>query len=187
MDIELENNQLRINIQDLFENMDEEKLEELAEHYLWNSSVYKNLVQSMKENLASPGFNQELYDLEKAFFTMPLEKEDESYEDEYKRNHFESDVLYTMSHIVKEIIRENAKLKAEIWKYTHAHSSLYNWILDRFGNDIAYQANRIHSNTLYEKPHDFELSYQMEKQITISEMIEEWVKAMMKKFNPETE
>ena len=185
MEIKIENGKLVFDIYDLFSNLSEEEMEEVASHYLWHSSIYNNLVKSMKENLAAPHYNEELYILEKSFFTMPEKKEGYDYDSEYKRDRFEEDVLYTMRSAVREIIKENAHLKAEVYKHSQAESAVYNWILEKYGNDVAYNLNRVYGNVIYGKPYDYELAREMELQTDFVKLTQDWVAAMNKKFNPE--
>ena len=70
MNIKIEKNELRIDIQDLFDQLDDEQLKELEEHFIWHSSVYKNLQATMKDNLAGENYNESLFKLEKAFFLI---------------------------------------------------------------------------------------------------------------------
>ena len=177
MNLKIENNQIRIDIQDLFNDLSEEEMEELAEHYMWHSSLYKNIVKNLKENLASKNYNEEYYQLLKSFFTY-----DEN-ADHWDRENFDSRIIYVMKYNVQSILEENAKLHVENYKLHNAESTLYNWILENFGHDTAYKFHSAFVDGIHTKPYDFELARDMVEKVDYGYMVEQWVYEMLDKFS----
>jgi hypothetical protein len=184
MDIKIENNELRINIQDLFDQLDDDQLQELEEHFMWHSSIYKNLQETMKNNLAGEGYNETLFKLEKAFFLIPTE-DPKSYD--WNFDHEKDKILYTMNQAIREILKENARLRSEIYKHGCARLAVYTWLKNNYDEDIAYKANNIYLASQYDEPTAYELSKLTEKEINLKSMVEEWVDNMIAKFNPISE
>jgi hypothetical protein len=180
MEIKVEDGKLSINVYDLFSNLTEEEMEDVAKTYLWHSSIYKNLVQELKENLSGPNYNDSLYQIEKAFFTM--DEPSEFYD--WDRDHFEDRVFYTMKQAFREILKENAELHVKLYKHDCARAKVYNMISDVYGNDVAYKVNSAYVNEEFAKPYSYELSTQLAEKINFVELTEKWVDEMMKRFNP---
>jgi hypothetical protein len=183
MEVKIESNQLRINIQDLFENLTEEEMDEVASHYMWNSTIYKNLVSWAKQNLAGEGYNEDLFLVEKAFFTMSPEEIENEWEGEY----FTDGVFDTMKTAVREILIENAKKKVEIYKHDCARSAVYNWVKATYGDEAAWKMNSIYLEKEFGKPASYELAREMEHQVDFVTLTQDWVAEMIKLFNPKME
>ena len=183
MQVKIESGELLINIYDLFSSLSEEEMEELESHWVWHSSIYKNLSQEMKDNLAGESWNENLFLLEKAFFTMSPEEK----ESEWDQENFRDGVFHTMKYAVKEILRENAKKRAEIYKHDCARSKVYNWMISKYGEDVAYEMHKIYNSELYGDPHAYSVSHTMADDIDLVGITEKWVDEMILLFNPKTE
>ena len=182
IETKIENHSLRINIMDLFDNMSEEDLKEIGTYYMWDSEVYKNLAYEMKHNLASKSYNESLFNLEKAFFTM---EEKEYAESDWEKDQFKDSVFYTMRQAMKSILEENAQLHAEIYKHNSARSKIYNLVQQKYGDDIAYYVNSMYVSEEYSNPHAYELARDMASKVDIARITELWVDAMIARFNPD--
>jgi hypothetical protein len=180
MEVKIENNKLQFNIMDLFDNMSEEELKELGTYYMWDSEIYKTLAYEMKQNLAAESYNENFFNLEKAFFIMP----DKCQDDDWEQEQFRDDVFHTMKSAVREILKENAKTRIEKFKMSKVIGKAYNWILQNYGSDKAYEFNSMCSSEEYGKPSPYELAESMVKYTDFSKLVEEWVDDMIKKFNP---
>ena len=182
MESKIDNNRVSFNIMDLFDGMSEEDLKELGTYYMWDSEVYKTLAYEMKHNLASKSYNESLFNLEKAFFTM---EEKEYAPSDWEKDNFKDNVLYTMRHAVKSILEENAQLQAEKYKMENSVSKAYTWIRDHYGMDSAWEFQSTCSSEKYGSPHAYELAREMAEKVDFSKVTEEWVDLMIAKFNPD--
>jgi hypothetical protein len=176
MEIKLENGKISIEIHDLFEYMDQEQMEEIAKDYMWHSSMYRNLAQELKSNLAAPHYNEDLFNIEKAFFTLP----DES---EFWKEDARKDIFYTMRTAVLEIAKENAGLRAEVYKRDNAYSVIYNYLKSIYDSDTLYKIHSMYVNKCYDHPAGYELASEMAKNLDISAITDEWIAGMIEKFN----
>ena len=100
MQIKIDGNDLKIDLHELFSNMDQEQLEEIASAYGWHSLAYKDLIKSLKKDYAAENYNSDLYKLRKAFFLMP----NESYS-------------YISSKLIKEAAGMGANISCFVPKY----------------------------------------------------------------------
>jgi hypothetical protein len=121
-------------------------------------------------------FNEELYNIEKAFFTLP----DES---DFWKGDAKKDIFYTMRQAVLEIVKENAKLRADVYKRDNAYSTIYNYIKGRYTDDDVYKIHSMYVSKCYEHPADYELASEMSKNLNISAITDEWIAGMIEKFN----
>lgn len=124
---------LQIDLHDLFRDLSEESLEELASIYAWESAAWKAIIQEVRSEFAARAFNSDLYYLRRAFFGMPLGEDEESLTSEE-----ESQIMKIMSQTFSSLLEEVSYRVVEGDKYRRAYYSISEYIQEHFGHDAAY-------------------------------------------------
>lgn len=138
---ELENGKITINLYDLFSDMSEEELKELADVYCWQDPSYKALIKNLQTEYAGTNFNPSLYAIRKAIITLP--------EEDMPHNYSKTFVVGTIADTVHSIISENVTLKIELQRMHKLRPRVYDYVKNKYGDNVAYD---IHSHLI-----DFEM------------------------------
>ena len=129
---ELVNGTIKIDIGDLFSELTEDELKEVAEAYSWRDPAYKVLIKNLQTDYASHNINPDLYELRKAMIITPYE---------YPWQSMKFDIVECIRDTVHQIIKENVELKIQLRWAEQARPKLYNFVKSKFGNDVAYYVN----------------------------------------------
>lgn len=174
MKIEISDGKLVINIPDLFDELGEEKFLSLMEDAQWHIPAYIELKNTLRTQYATENWSQTLYDIRKAFFLLD--------KDEYENRWDTDNIQRTMRETVRSILRENAKLNAEMYQLRSAVSDVYGWLQRSIGSERAYEMWTMYLN----KKSDIvahENATEMVKDIPFDEMVDEWTNSMLERFN----
>jgi len=173
MRVKIENGNIEIDIRELFDNLTDEELDELAEIYAWKSKLWENITKIARSNWCAPNVNSDIYKLRKMFFLMDLEGE---YETE--------PVLPAMQRTMKYFIEENAELEAKARKNNEIRGELFRYVANKYDADTAYDINSKfldleHGNrdaeSIEDKPPYIQKS-EMVRRIEFENFIDEWVR-----------
>lgn len=176
----LENGEITINVYDLFQELDEEERKNLADIYSLHDEAYKALVRSIQTDYASDNMNPGLYKLRKAMIVANYE---------YPRQTVRSNVVECIRDTVHQIIRENVELKIELQRAEKARPLLYDYIKNRYGNDLAFDVNsrfidlelrgienKYAHNVAYEDP------VRQEHDTELKELVNKWFEELYGRF-----
>jgi len=176
MDIEINDGEIKINLYELFTHLDEDELQDLASTYSWHLPAYKELVRTLRREYASENFNPNIYNIRKSFFTMSIPEE----------YYAKEDIIRSMNDTVKEIFKDNAKLNIKITRMNSGIGKMYDYIKDRYGKDVAYQAHKVYRDELYnDAQSDYDLLKVMVDQVAIGDVVTDWCRAMNELLNKE--
>jgi hypothetical protein len=196
MKIEISNGTLKLNLHDLFEELEfqlsndckeeeyQELLNNLFDELQWHHPAYKNLIETSRNIYCGENYNSAFYEFFKDFFMFPTKYDWESKEEL---------VFKQMSKIMQEILDENATLKAQNHILENSVPRIHDWLYDNYGNDTAYKINsKIYS--FYHKDEngkaDFELARDMVKSLSkekYEDMVKKWCDHIYEIFNQENE
>jgi hypothetical protein len=170
---------LIINVFDLFNNLDEETINKMAEIYAWKDPAYRYLVTELRQEYAGKNFNDSIYNFRKAFFLQPMEYDWESPD---------RDIFNAMKQTIEELLKENAELVIDNRKHNNAKSAVYDYIRTRFpgSDDIAYNVNSVYINVLHGNNNDKERSYVLAREgvekLDLDKVVQEWCDHVMELF-----
>lgn len=196
MKIEISNGTLKLNLHDLFEELEsqfsndskeenyQEMLDDLFETLQWYHPAYKNLIETARNTYCGENYNSDFYEFFKNFFMFPTK---------YNWDSKEKLVFKQMSNIMQEILDENATLKAQNYILDNSKSHIYDWLCDTYGKDTAYKIN----SKIYALSHkdengkaDYELAKDMVKSLSkekYEDMVKKWCDHIYEIFNQENE
>lgn len=183
-----DNGNLVINISDIFDNLGEDKLEELAETYSWHSKARKELVKDVRENFAGKNYNESTYDIRKAIFLMT------DFEYDFQEELAKKQIIYNMQRVVEELIKQNAELKIINYRLSVAQDLVYNHLKQIIGDDLAYKIHSLYHNVEFngtkednpDKKYTHELAEKLTENVEYKKMVEEWCNTMFEIFNKES-
>jgi hypothetical protein len=159
----------------LLYELEGEKLNNLIEALSWQDAVVEKILGNVKSEYTSDFTNSHLYHIRKKFFTTSYSWE--------KKN-----IVQRMKSTMDTILSQIAYEKADKLKMQDGWSAVYNTILDRFGEDCAWDMNEIYVDARYDKSlSSTSISREMTNAVkelpSKDELIESWVGQMIELFS----
>jgi len=170
MEIKINNGKISFSIYDLFENLGEEELKEIAQAYSWYLPAYQELIRSLRNEYVSENFNSNIFDIRKKFFTLDIP-------DEWERDH---DIISSMKNTMVAIFEQNAKIQVHNWKLTAAYDKVLSFISSRFGRELAADIHKMYLNEVYGRNDktDYQAASEMVKNFDFEKLVTDWCEAM---------
>jgi len=178
MECTIDQHHIKINVYDLLSNLSEDEFLQLMETAQWLQPAYIELRDSLRTEYATPTMSPELYRIRRAFFFMD--------KDEYTNSTDEDEIFMTMRSTMDAIIKENAELHVSMYNLQNAVGNVYQWLKDNVGDHRSYEMWKSYINDVYSNEcRPYNKSRDMAKQIAFNDMVNDWVTAMIDRFNPE--
>ena len=162
-----------IDLYALLYRLDGEDLNNMIEALSWQDSIIHRLVGNLKNQYASDFTNSNLYRIRRLFFTVDGDYEKES-------------IIRKMNSTIETILSEIAKEKADKLKMQQAWYAVYHTIEARFGDDYAWDINKIYLDAKHDSDDSaLDISREMlfAKEMPDKKgLIESWVNEMIELF-----
>jgi hypothetical protein len=173
---------IKINIYDLLDNLSEEDSLTIIEAFSWTDDVYKKVVENVRNTYSAPNYNDGIYQLRKAFFTMPINDELEYFEHSPLNG-----IIRIMKDTMKEIITENARINVESSHKSEGWYAVKDYLRSAGWNDeLIYSIEKIYSEHIYPKDEgrrSWVFSHELAKKIDSDEFVKIWCEEMYGLFN----
>lgn len=188
MKIKVANGNIEIDIYELIQEAmsgkDEEELEDIYNSLMWSSPVYKELISTTRKIGVSENYNSKFFEFFKDLFCFPAE---------YSWENNEEIVFKQMSTAMKEILKENARLRAELRLSKTVPVRIIEWIKYKYSHidNIDSIAWEIYSKIIDLQRRDengnrYDQSTQMAEEIPYKDWVKEWADSIYKIFNKTT-
>jgi hypothetical protein len=99
---------IKINIIDLIDQLDDEQKQEIAGHFAWHSPIWNELVRAVADEYAAENFNSNIYKMRLAFFQS-------------------ADVPRTLRQTIKALLTTILHLQQSVRVYTNANGQWRQW------------------------------------------------------------
>ena len=181
--MELKNGEIRINLYDLFENMTDEQMEEVAQTYGWHSKQWKDIVKSLRQDHFSPNFNPDLLALFKSLFYAPQEN--------YWREFVGDVVIQRMSEAMRLILEENLELNKKVRNQDRTWDILYREIKRLHGEEAARDLNYLWVKNYHQDEYDtayfshYPGDFDLVKNKDYKDFIKEWTRRILSYYKIE--
>jgi hypothetical protein len=170
---------VKISIYELIEEMNGEDKEQMIEILGWQHPVYRQVIKNIRDTCAGKSYNEDMFRLRKAFFTMELE-DYHIYQNEELR-----DIQYRMRETMEEILKENAEAHAENRLLQNSIHTIMDELKNRMGENVFSEFWRKHLDDIYPKtdadrPHI--VARELSKKIDMKDFVNLWCENMRKRF-----
>lgn len=180
MECTIDQHHIKINVYDLLSNLSEDEFLQLMETAQWLQPAYIELRDSLRTEYATPTVSPELYRMRRAFFFMD--------KDEIANENDEREIFVSMKQTMEAIIKENAELNVSMYNLQNAVGVVYQWLKDNIGDRQSYDMWKTYVDEEFSKHcKPYAKSADLLKEIPYKDMVNEWTRSMIEKFNPEVE